>query len=144
MKRKHVSVLDKQVTRVKPSSQYCRTAAWHGFCVAVANCAARIEPSSILAVNAWHNATAVSLLWDQNRCATATRKPCCAAVRQYCELGLICLSSMSQWCSHVSCNSNMIHSYTAHRILIPTILSHFNVSDQSVCLIRGFFFKHYV
>ena len=86
MKRKHVSVLDKQVTRVKPNSQYCRTAARHGFCVAVANCATRIELSSILAINAWHNATAVILLWDQNsvvsmRYGNAETMSCsCAAI----------------------------------------------------------------
>ena len=51
---------------LKPSSQYCRTAARHGFCVAIAHRTVRIELSSILVVNARHDTTAVRLLWDQN------------------------------------------------------------------------------
>ena len=47
------------LTRLKPSSQYCRRAARHGFYVAIAT---RIEPSPILTVNAWHDATVVCLL----------------------------------------------------------------------------------
>ena len=47
---------------LKPSSQYCHTAVWHGFHVVVAHCAVRIEPSSILAVNARHDTAAVHLL----------------------------------------------------------------------------------
>ena len=53
-------------TRFKPSSQYCRTAARYGFRVAVAHCTVKIELSSILAINALHDATAAHLLWDQN------------------------------------------------------------------------------
>ena len=51
---------------VKPSSQYYRTAAQHGFHVAVAHRIASIEMSSILVVNAQHDVTSVCLLWDQN------------------------------------------------------------------------------
>ena len=75
---------------VKPSSQYCRTA--HSFRVAVAYHTASIELSSILTLNARHDATAVRLLGTRTRlyrCAMAPKKPCRAVVWQYCELGLI-------------------------------------------------------
>ena len=84
---------------VKPGSQYCRTA--HSFRVAVAYHTARIEPSSILALNARHDATAVRLLGTRTRlyrCAMTTKKLCHAVVWQYFELGLIHHSLRTHTC----------------------------------------------